>query len=79
MQQVIPPITSVLRFTCIFFAFQSGAGSNFYARGSRTKYDGATRIKQVRPFIEKDGDVAQLFDKERGKTMAVVGVVLRSH
>ena len=56
-----------------FFAFQSGAGSKFYAKGFRKRYDGATRIQQVRPFIETDGDVAQLFDKERGKTMVVVG------
>ena len=55
-----------------FFAFQSGAGSNFYA-GDLARNTMVPRIKQVRPFIEKDGDVAQLFDKERGKTMAVVG------
>ena len=65
-----------------FFAFQSGAGSKFYAKGFRKRYDGTTRIQQVRPFIEKDGDVAQLFDKECGKTMIVVGagpsVTLRS-
>ena len=65
-----------------FFAFQSGAGSKFYAKGFRKRYDGTTRIQQVRPFIETDGDVAQLFDRERGKTMVVVGagpsVTLRS-
>lgn len=62
-----------LELACHYFSLQSSLGSKHYGKQSRKRYDGPTRIAQVRPFIREDGDVAELFGTCEGGETVVVG------
>ena len=65
-----------------FFAFQSGAGSKFYAKGFSRNMMVPHVFSRLDPSSKPTGTLPELFDRERGKTMVVVGagpsVTLRS-